>query len=206
MPFLYKITNLQNQKAYIGWTKKSVEKRWDTHKKAALKESKNRKFYNAIKKYGTENWKVEILLEVATVEEAKQKEKEFIRIYNTYNTGYNSTLGGDGVIGLPQTEEANRKRSIALKGIKRPRNWNRHRSHSEQTKQKISASHRGSKKPWVKWTEAQIKQRGMTRRALTKEQYDSIQKLRAEGKLIKDVAKEVGVSFDVAGIWSRKKW
>lgn len=47
----------------------------------------------AIKKYGKDNFKIE-LLERVSLKEANEKEKYYIGKYNTYNKGYNATLGG----------------------------------------------------------------------------------------------------------------
>lgn len=47
----------------------------------------------AIKKYGKDNFKIE-LLERVPLKEANEKEKYYIGKYNTYNKGYNATLGG----------------------------------------------------------------------------------------------------------------
>ena len=61
MSFVYKIQNIVNNKSYIGWTSKTVDFRWGEHKKDALKFRDNRKFYNAIRKYGTNSWNVTTL-------------------------------------------------------------------------------------------------------------------------------------------------
>lgn len=93
---LYLITNKINNKKYVGKTYKSIEERFKEH----IKESKNktkihRPLFNAINKYGTENFKIELLgqFEDGLLEE---KEIEFIKAYDTYNNGYNATIGGDG--------------------------------------------------------------------------------------------------------------
>lgn len=56
MGFIYKITNIKNEKIYIGLTFFTIEQRWKTH----LKDSKyvDNKFYRALKKYGAENFVV----------------------------------------------------------------------------------------------------------------------------------------------------
>lgn len=59
---VYKHTSLDSNKSYIGYTKHSITHRWNTHVNAA-----NRGCYyhfaRALRKYGTEGWKHEILFE-----------------------------------------------------------------------------------------------------------------------------------------------
>ena len=62
MAFIYKIENINNNKCYIGWTSKSVDFRWNEHKSDTIKIRDNRKFYNAIRKYGVDSWNVTTLL------------------------------------------------------------------------------------------------------------------------------------------------
>ena len=206
MAIVYKITNKLNQKPYIGWTKKSLDERWNQHKRAALRHQGNRKFYNAIKKYGTDAWSLEIIQENLKPTEAKQKEMEFIETFNSYIDGYNSTLGGDGNNGIVMSEESNERRSIALKGI--PKDYLRMhgKKHSEESKNKISASHIGMKKPWVKWNKDQITKRAMTRRAITKEQYDILHDRKSQKIPYKQIANETGLTLDMVKKWAKRDW
>ena len=203
---LYKITNTQNNKCYVGWTGHTSLDRWHQHKTDALRHRDNRKFYNAIRKHGVDCWAVETLMEVATAEQAKLKEIELIAKFDSYHTGYNATKGGDGNNGIIMSEESNQARRRALLG--KPKNYDRMKGkrHSEETKSKISAAHRGMKKPWLKPTPESIAKSAMTRRALSKDQYDLLHELRASGMLIKDVANQIGVSSHVAKKWLKKDW
>ena len=98
MAFIYCITNIINGKKYIGKTLKSVEKRFKEHLEDYKRNRcEKRPLYDAIKKYGKENFKVEILLE-CDENILSEKEQEFILKYDTYNNGYNATMGGDGTI------------------------------------------------------------------------------------------------------------
>jgi group I intron endonuclease len=209
MTFLYKITNTVNNKCYIGWTSKDVQNRWSQHKTDALRIRDNRKFYNAIRKYGIENWIVDTLLETTTVEEAKLKEIELIAVYDSYYKGYNSTKGGDGNNGIVMSKESNQARSLKLKGIKKSpetiEKFKARRSTPEENK-KRSLSHKGKKKPWVKWTTEQIEKRAMTRRGLNKEQYDQIHELRQQGLTMKKIGEAVGCSGDMVKKWLKRDW
>lgn len=105
MPYIYKITNLVNNKVYIGKTSlPSVERRFQEHKRdynRSFRGIEKRPLYEAMKKYGIENFFIEEIEWVATEDEACQKEKFWIKEYNSYigfpnSNGYNATLGGDG--------------------------------------------------------------------------------------------------------------
>ena len=93
---LYKIINNKNEKIYIGKTYKTLEQRFKEHLLESKKhKSKGRKIYKAINEIGGNNFTIELIGEY---EEGilEGKEQEYIKLYNTYRNGYNSTLGGDG--------------------------------------------------------------------------------------------------------------
>lgn len=90
-----------NSKVYIGITQQVAEKRWlngNGYKKQI--------FYRAIKKYGWDNIKHEILYSNISEKEAKEKEIELISKYNSTNPkyGYNLVKGGQGTIGYHHTK------------------------------------------------------------------------------------------------------
>ena len=93
---IYKITNLINQKSYIGQSI-SIEDRWKKHKNYPLKYSKY-PLYQAFNKYGIQNFSFEIL-ELCDISQLNEKEIFYIKKYNTYTIGYNQTLGGSGTHG-----------------------------------------------------------------------------------------------------------
>lgn len=209
MAFLYKITNTVNNNCYIGWTGKSVQERWNQHKNDAIGGRDNRKFYNAIRKYGIEIWTIETLFETPSIEEAKLKEIELIALYDSYYKGYNATKGGDGNNCIIMSEESNRARSLKLKGIKKSsetiEKFKARRSTPEEN-EKRRLAHKGTKKPWVKWSPEQIEKRAMTRRALNREQYDQIHALRAQGLTIRKIGEIVGHSGDIVKKWLNRDW
>jgi group I intron endonuclease len=203
---VYKITNNINGKSYIGFTGNTIFERFEQHKKDALKIRDNRKFYNAINKYGVDVWEIKLLETLDNADFAKQKEIKFIEKFDTYNAGYNSTKGGDGNNGIIMTEESNLKRSKALKGI--PKNYTRMhgKTHSEESKKKISESHKGKKKPWVKWEKSIIEKRAMTRRGLTEQQYNLIHELTKEGLTSREISEKINLSNDMVKKWRLKDW
>ena len=98
MGYIYCITNLINGKQYIGKTTYSVTKRFQEHCRDSKKERCNKRpLYDAMNKYGIENFIVEELCECDN-EELSSYEIQYIKKYNTYSKGYNATKGGDGAI------------------------------------------------------------------------------------------------------------
>lgn len=91
MTGIYKITNLINQKSYIGQSI-DIKRRWKDHRKAI--QTGENYLYRAIRKYGIENFSFEVIKE-CTPDELDDLERYYINLYDTYYNGYNSTLGGD---------------------------------------------------------------------------------------------------------------
>lgn len=88
---IYKITNKVNGKSYIGQTRYTLEFRWRQH----IHKKDNTYFHNAIRKYGPENFTLEVLEECST-SNLNEREIFYIAKYNTFKEGYNLTTGGDG--------------------------------------------------------------------------------------------------------------
>ena len=109
-----------NGKYYIGLTKFSMSLRKSQHyHKAFVKKTKS-KFYSALRKYrGLELW--EEVLCCFGYNDLKQFEILFIGIYDSYNNGYNGTLGGDGNNGLIVSNDTRKKMSLSLLGEHNPR-------------------------------------------------------------------------------------
>ena len=86
---IYKITNLVNGKIYVGQTKFSVEKRFKEHAKA------NSPLGHAIRKYGKENFKAEVIEICQTFTELNEREIFWIAKLNCkVPNGYNIADGG----------------------------------------------------------------------------------------------------------------
>ena len=101
MAYIYKIINNVNQKIYIGKTSSTIEKRFREHCNDSKKERcEKRPLYDAMNKYGIENFTVEKIEEVENDEIASEREIYWINKLRTYIgfndcNGYNATLGGD---------------------------------------------------------------------------------------------------------------
>ena len=91
---IYRVTNIVNNKVYIGFTS-NLNIRIQTHKKRL--HLYNFKFYAAIKKYGWDNFVWEEIYQSKDLSHTKNvMEPYFIEHYDSYHIGYNSTLGGEG--------------------------------------------------------------------------------------------------------------
>ena len=93
---IYLATNIVNKKIYVGQTIKSLELRISQHKKDMLK--RDFLFYRALRKYGFDNFKWNIIKECASKEELDRAEIELISKLgaNDKKIGYNTGAGGSG--------------------------------------------------------------------------------------------------------------
>lgn len=92
---IYIIRNTINSKVYIGQTKVSLKLRFQNHLSAA-RNGKDYVIGKAIRKYGEENFYIE-LLEECTIEELNERERYWISYFNSTNNkfGYNISIGGN---------------------------------------------------------------------------------------------------------------
>ena len=89
---IYKITNIQNNKSYIGQSG-NIKFRWITHIIDSIN-NESAPIHIAIRNFGIEKFKLEIL-EECSIEELNNKEKYYIQKYNTLiPNGYNVNEGG----------------------------------------------------------------------------------------------------------------
>ena len=94
MAYIYKITNDINSKVYIGKTEFSIEKRFSEHCRDSIKRrTEQRPLYYAMNKYGIEHFHIELIVET---DDPEEREKYWIKQFDSYHNGYNDTLGGDG--------------------------------------------------------------------------------------------------------------
>lgn len=140
---IYCFENKINGKRYIGKSK-DIEARYKAHTKKAINDGTY--FHNALKKYGVDAFNFTILEEC---EESKLNEREeyYISHFDTYNNGYNMTLGGDGgdtLTNHPDIINIGKKISKKLTKPKQPKLKVKHtspmkgRHHTEESKQKIN--------------------------------------------------------------------
>lgn len=141
-------------KSYIGKTKFTIEKRIKDHIDAWKHKRYRSNLFNAFTKYGppeikqlclenriadntsivswkSGNWTVQIVCQCADEADLNEKEKHYIKYYNSIKTGYNICRGGEGTSGYKHTKEFRQKMSTVHKGIPK----------SEIQKKRMSENH-----------------------------------------------------------------
>lgn len=98
MGVIYSINNKINDKKYIGKTIRPIEVRWNEHLRDVHNPQKNNnnKLYRAMNKHGIDSFSIEILEDDVPNELLGKKEQYYIKLFNSYYEGYNSTFGGEG--------------------------------------------------------------------------------------------------------------
>lgn len=96
MGLIYMATNKVNGKSYIGLTTGTLENRRKQHKSQAKRV--DGLFQRAINKYGWDNFSWEVLEDgIDSIDDLNKREIYYIDKYDTFNKGYNMTLGGEGI-------------------------------------------------------------------------------------------------------------
>lgn len=114
---IYKITCLVNKKLYIGQTIRSLKARWASHISDSGCKNSTSKLHRAIKRYGSDQFEIEIIEECIDQEALDSKEVYWIDHYKSISQGYNILSGGkSGFTGFNHTEKAKKRISTALKG------------------------------------------------------------------------------------------
>ena len=136
--YVYMITNIINGKKYIGVSMKCDEKSLKKYFGSGIV------IKEAIKKYGKDNFKKEILEKFNSEVEAREYEKQLINDLNAINDSeyYNLVSGGYGgaVKGRTVSEETKKKISQSLKG---------HKNYipTDEHKKKLSEKFKGRESP-----------------------------------------------------------
>lgn len=144
----------QDGRIYVGQTGMSLKERSGSN---GHRYKNCTKFYNAIQKYGWDSFEHIIIQDNLTLDEANTLEAQLIQDYDSINNGFNINLGGRN---HEWTDEQRRQQSLRMTGEQNP-NWGKPRSaetrrkigeanrisqlgrhHSEETKQKMSLSHK----------------------------------------------------------------
>lgn len=118
--FIYKITNVKNNKVYIGQTiKRLASIRFSNHVyKLTRNKHANEHLQRAWNKYGRDSFTFEVIETCLTLDAVDEREVYWISFYKATNTefGYNKSLGGHGTHSV--SDETRRRISIANTGGK----------------------------------------------------------------------------------------
>lgn len=139
---IYRITNLLDNKVYIGQTK-DPKGRWSRHKSdARLGKKRNWHLYDAMRKHGIDNFVFEIIAQTKIMAEVDQLETDLIDLYKSSDRdlGYNISAGGQ--TNKLVSVETREKMSKAAMG-REP--WNKNKPCSEETKSLLSQANIGNK-------------------------------------------------------------
>ena len=151
---IYKVTHNVNNKSYIGRTVNTLEHRRSGHYRE-MKRS-NGHFHNALRKYGKDAFVWEVIDTANTLDELNELEKYYIYLYDTYNSGYNLNLGGDGRGSFEHTDEWKKAHSERMTGESNPFYG---KSHTDEMNQWYSDSQKGDKSAcWGKQHTEETKQ------------------------------------------------
>lgn len=189
---VYKITNKVTNKIYIGITNQGSGARYRHHwYESRIGEPSP--IHRSMAKYGEDNFTLEIIDFADTYDELKEKEKYWIKQYNSTDKsiGYNLTEGGDGTFGRKHSEET--KERIRQKALGR--------KVSEETKKKMSETRLGKcsdkqREHLLKLTVGQSKKIY---------QYDTDFNLIGEYNSIKEASKITGIDRNTIGRQLKKE-
>ncbi len=141
---VYKMTNLTNGKIYIGFTRGTLFKRLSLHYN-----SPRSAMFEYIREFGIDNFKIELLSQHRSEEEAREEEKTQIEAHRSYD----SSIGYNKMFGYKHSEETKKKIRETSKRIERTPEQLMHiqlmgfarkgAKASEETKKKLSESHKG---------------------------------------------------------------
>jgi hypothetical protein len=134
---IYKITNIVNAKIYIGqavshrlttrrnyYQPHGMEGRFRYHITESFSNKQNQCHYlnNAIRKYGKENFKVELICNCNLTDADTIEIDEILKNNSLFPTGYNLTTGGRG---FTPTEEFSKRLSAGVKNYNKDRRINK---------------------------------------------------------------------------------
>jgi len=165
---VYKITNTITNKSYIG-SSVDITGRWYQHK-TTLKFNKHHsiKLQRSYNKYGSDNFKYEIVEECET-ELLLSREEYYINLFDCYNNGYNFSIPSNCVmLGRNHSEETKKILREKSKGNKNRLNI----TFNEESKKKISDKLKGRKLS----DETKLKMKSSWKNRITDESKNKISK------------------------------
>lgn len=136
---IYRIINIATGKSYIGQSANTLKRKIQHFSNLACGRHENDYLQKSYNKYGLSFFKFEIIedAENLSFEELNDREIFWISFYDSFNNGYNLTIGGDGTKGRAFSAEERIIRSKKMTG-----NGNHFfgKTHTLETRKKISIS------------------------------------------------------------------
>lgn len=114
---IYCYTNKTNGKCYIGLTTREGRRKVE-HLRDSLVKNSSRPFHCAIRKYGIDAFEYTVLERISNddkdqlMKTLSELETSYINEFDSYNNGYNNTLGSDGARGARHSDEERLAKSI----------------------------------------------------------------------------------------------
>jgi group I intron endonuclease len=158
---IYRIICLATGKAYIGVTQYTLAVRWQAHRYHAKEKTRVGALQHAIRKYGYDAFRMELLAEAVDEREACAIERGLIAQYGTLApNGYNMTSGGELEVGVKFSAETRDKlkkarasRSVHPNFIAAAGNWKgKKRPPTTIEKMRAAARARVAKRKGIKRT------------------------------------------------------
>ena len=211
---IYKITNLVNNKIYIGQSI-NYKNRWRREKYTAFDlndDSYDLPLYRAFRKYGFDKFDFSIIEDSLTVENVEEREIYWIAFYKTniyrYGSkfGYNLTDGGFNPIIPTETRNKISKKSTGREVTAETRRLlsriNTGRKQSKETCQKISLAKSGKKQSKETIKKRADKLRGQKR---TQEQKNKLSitkrgELNHQSKLTENIVLDIRAEYETTKI------
>lgn len=139
--FIYKITNIVNNKVYIGQTvQQNPRMRWYGHLGDA-RGGKTGHLYESIRKYGPEQFNWEIIDSAKTIDELNILEVNWIAHYKTIGEVYNHRKGGDNSLHSKESIEK-------MKASQKAAHARRRAANGGKEKHPAPRSHKGKTGVW----------------------------------------------------------
>lgn len=119
--YVYKIINTKNDKVYVGQTTETLDIRFKRHISKAQLKNPTTKIHRAIKKYGSDNFSIDLLEECTSQEQLTEREYFWMCELDSVSNGYNinntaAKCGGDTLQNHPKLKEIGLKISKSVTG------------------------------------------------------------------------------------------
>lgn len=164
---IYGLRCQTTNKWYVGKTKNGFSKRWRRYERLTCK--RQPKLFNALSKYGYDAFDKIVLEECYPIDDLlDNREKFWIRIFNSFHDGYNLTEGGSGDFG-----RTNKSKKLSESHKNRLRLSHMGKTHTDLTKQKMSLS---AEKRWKSDSSIKLKARMALERTGVRKSIDQILK------------------------------